>query len=470
MASLFRNSVNRNGRRIVYPTWYGSFRNEHGKWEKVQLFTDKTASGRRLNEIQRDADLRRAGVLTPMMDHAAKSVDTHRDDYIADLRGQNVSAQHLKNVESRIKEILKLGEWKRLTDITADSMRGVLNAVGKRQAGGTKKKQGLALSTVNSFLKVSRAFVHWLVQRGRLNADPLAVLKKADESKAEKRRARRALSGEEIIRLLSASPPDRSFVYKFIILSGLRRGEARQLRVADLHLAATLPFIQLRTEQTKNGKADQIPVHPELLAELKERTAKKLPAAKVFPSIPEIRTLMKDLRNARVDFLNDTNQRVDLHAQRHTYCTLVAKSGASMKTAQTLMRHGDPRLTMNVYSHVGIFDTASALASVKLPTAPPAANVKTGTVDVPTEAVNALATESRWKIVGKTSVAKGHNMALHDTTGLEPLERVSSDSPTCGPLETSGFDADSHNMAQHGLNVIPTADMVENFRPRSSVG
>ena len=470
MASLFRNSVVRKGKRIVYPTWYGSFRNEHGKWEKVQLFTDKTASGRRLNEIQRDADLRRAGVLTPMMDHAAKSIDAHRDDYLADLRGQNVSAQHLKNVETRINEIISLGEWKRLSDITADSMRGVLNLVGKRQAGGTKKKQGLTLSTVNSFLKMARAFVHWLVQRGRLNGDPLAVLKKADESKAEKRRARRALSGDEIIRLLEAAPPDRSFVYKFIILSGLRRGEARQLRVGDLHLAATLPFIQLRTEQTKNGKADQIPVHPELLAELIERTAKKLPAANVFPSIPEIRTLMKDLRNAKVDFLNDTNQRVDLHAQRHTFCTLIAKSGASMKTGQTLMRHGDPRLTMNVYSHVGIFDTADALASVKLPTAPPAANVKTGTADVPTEPTNVQADDGRWKIVGKTSVVKGHNMALHVTNANESLESTPGDSSTSKHAENSGFVANSHSMAQHGLNLFPPADMVESIGPRSSVG
>ena len=470
MASLFRNSVIRDGKRIIYPTWYGSFRNEHGRWEKVQLFTDKTASGRRLNEIQRDADLRRAGVLTPMMDHAAKSIDTHRDDYLADLRGQNVSAQHLKNVETRINEIITLGGWKRLSDITADGMRGVLNAVGKRQASGTKIKQGLTLSTVNSFLKMARAFVHWLVQRGRLNGDPLAVLKKADESRAEKRRARRSLSGDEIIRLLEAAPPDRSFVYKFIILSGLRRGEARQLRVGDLHLAATLPFIQLRTEQTKNGKADQIPVHPELLAELIERTSKKLPAANLFHAIPEVRTLMKDLAKAKIEFVNDTNQRVDLHAQRHTFCTLIARSGASMKTAQTLMRHGDPKLTMNVYSHVGIFDTASALASVTLPTAVPVANVKTGTADVPVEPADASTEDSRWKIVRKTPVAKGHNMSPHVTSASERPGSLLSDAPTFAPLETSGSVANSHGMSPHGLNLFPPADMLESIGPRSSVG
>ncbi len=470
MASLFRNSVKRNGKRVVYPTWYGRFRDEDGRWRKVPLFTDKTASFRRLNEIQRDADLRRAGVLTPMMDHAGKSIEGHRDDYVADLRGQNVSAQHLKNVESRLEEIIALGEWKRLSDITADSMRGVLNLVGKRQMGGTKEKKPIAVSTLNSFLKMARAFVHWLVLRGRLSSDPLAILKKADESKAEKRRARRALSGDEIIRLLDAAPADRSFAYKFFILSGLRRGEAKQLRVGDLHLAATLPFIQLRTEQTKNGKADTIPVHPELLEGLRERTATKLPAAKVFASIPAMRTLMNDLLAAKVPFVNDTNQRVDLHAQRHTYCTLIAKSGISMKTAQTLMRHGDPRLTMNVYSHVGIFDTASALASVKLPEATKEKNVKTGTADIPTQPVDGVAKDARWTNVGQKPVAKGHGMSQPVTVSPKSIFGDADSSPTAGPLENSDFVANSHSMSPTVLNIFPATDNVGNPGTRSSGG
>ena len=36
------------------------------------------------------------------------------------------------------------------------------------------------------------------------------------------------------------------------------------------------------------------------------------------------------------------------HSLRHTYDTLIIESGANAKEAQTMMRHNDPRLTMNV--------------------------------------------------------------------------------------------------------------------------
>ena len=43
---------------------------------------------------------------------------------------------------------------------------------------------------------------------------------------------------------------------------------------------------------------------------------------------------------------------VDLHSLRHGYITAVGRSGTSLKTLQSLARHSDPRLTLNVYSHL----------------------------------------------------------------------------------------------------------------------
>jgi hypothetical protein len=69
------------------------------------------------------------------------------------------------------------------------------------------------------------------------------------------------------------------------------------------------------------------------------------------------------------DFLRDRDskgRRVDFHALRATYITLLVKSGASVKEAQELARHSDPRLTMNVYTRLGVHDLAGALD--RLPT------------------------------------------------------------------------------------------------------
>jgi len=44
--------------------------------------------------------------------------------------------------------------------------------------------------------------------------------------------------------------------------------------------------------------------------------------------------------------------KLDFHALRVTYVTLLVQAGAYVKEAQSLARHSDPKLTMNVYAKV----------------------------------------------------------------------------------------------------------------------
>ena len=52
---------------------------------------------------------------------------------------------------------------------------------------------------------------------------------------------------------------------------------------------------------------------------------------------------------------------VDLHALRHTFGTLLARSGVAPRTAMDLMRHADIRLTTAIYQHLDLVDTAGAV-------------------------------------------------------------------------------------------------------------
>jgi hypothetical protein len=51
----------------------------------------------------------------------------------------------------------------------------------------------------------------------------------------------------------------------------------------------------------------------------------------------------------------------DFHSLRHTYITAIVKSGCSVKVAQELARHSDPKLTLNIYSHLTVHDLAEGL-------------------------------------------------------------------------------------------------------------
>ena len=58
----------------------------------------------------------------------------------------------------------------------------------------------------------------------------------------------------------------------------------------------------------------------------------------------------------------DSSDRViDFHALRHTYISRIVQSGASAKVCQTLARHGDVRLTLGRYAHVGLHDLTAAV-------------------------------------------------------------------------------------------------------------
>ncbi|MGC8625617.1 MAG: hypothetical protein ACP5VQ_10195, partial [Phycisphaerae bacterium] len=79
---------------------------------------------------------------------------------------------------------------------------------------------------------------------------------------------------------------------------------------------------------------------------------------------------------------------------RHSFVSALAKANVSVKLAQTLARHSDPKLTLNTYTHVGLFDASAALET--LPGMTPQAEkqtamaLKTGTDNLPVNAVAAF--------------------------------------------------------------------------------
>src|ERR1700736_6410312 len=71
--------------------------------------------------------------------------------------------------------------------------------------------------------------------------------------------------------------------------------------------------------------------------------------------------LRLDLKDAGIPFEDEAGCVADFHALRHSYITLLERSGVSPKIAQELARHSDIRLTMNVYTHTRLHDLAGAV-------------------------------------------------------------------------------------------------------------
>jgi integrase len=136
----------------------------------------------------------------------------------------------------------------------------------------------------------------------RLPANPFARMKLADQE-ADKRRPRRALTDDELARLVEAARrqplldaltvhrgsrkgeaaanvrPDvrerlervgreRALIFRTLVLTGLRRGELASLTVSNLDLDDRFPCINLDAGETKNGEAATLPLRAELAADL----------------------------------------------------------------------------------------------------------------------------------------------------------------------------------------------------------
>jgi len=259
--------------------------------------------------------------------------------------------------------------------------------------------------TINMHRAAIVAFSNWCVSEGRLSGQPLAGLSKAEET--EPARKRRPLTEDEIGRLLEAaqarplrdaltirrgknkgkllaqvSPSERrrlqrvsqhrALVYKFMMLTGLRRSEAALVTVGALCLDADNPYVHVEGKHAKSGRAATLPLRADLADDLGKHIARLAEAngGEVPPDTPLfdidwrnlLRTFNLDLAAAGIPKRDTQGRIVDVHSLRHTFATLLAQNGVSPGVAQKLMRHSDIRLTMNTYTHLELADTAGAVA------------------------------------------------------------------------------------------------------------
>jgi integrase len=161
------------------------------------------------------------------------------------------------------------------------------------------------------------------------------------------------------------------------------------LTPGSFELDAEPPIVHSAAAYAKNRKEAVQPIPADLADALRGYLADKPAVAPVWPgtwsneaSAKMIRLDLADARKAWInaaaeprerqerdqsDFLaycNAAGEFADFHALRHTFITMLVQSGASPKTAQTLARHCDVRLTLGRYAHAGLFDLAAAVEAL----------------------------------------------------------------------------------------------------------
>ena len=180
---------------------------------------------------------------------------------------------------------------------------------------------------------------------------------------------------------------ERALAYKVAVTTGLRRGELASLTVGQLDLDSDFPHVRLNAADEKNREGNSIPLRRDVADELREWVASlsgcgagsanvlafrrdavpvELPASMRLLTIPKAfcRILDRDLKAAGIPKRDDRDRTIDVHALRHTFGTMLSKSGVSSRVAQAAMRHSSIDLTMNVYTDPRLLDVQGAVESL----------------------------------------------------------------------------------------------------------
>jgi integrase len=305
------------------------------------------------------------GVLDIGRRHAGHSIDQHLDEFTAELQAGGASDKWARTVRVRALRIFERAGCRVLSDITEGSVMVAADEL--------RKVHGFSDQTHNHGLAACKAFTKWATP-GRMSLDPLANLK--GRPNAERVHRRRALTAVECRDLLTAAEsgvpfwglpgPERALVYRLALETGLRANEIRTLTRSAFVLEGRQPSVAVEARHAKNRKTAVLPLRPVLAGLLSAHLKLVLPEAQAF-AMPEsthtAEMLRKDLKVAGIEYVTSQGF-ADFHALRHTFITNLARGGVMPDVARELARHSSIRLTMDLYTHTRLVDTAAAVRNL----------------------------------------------------------------------------------------------------------
>jgi len=124
--------------------------------------------------------------------------------------------------------------------------------------------------------------------------------------------------------------------------------------------------VTARAVTTKAKRREPLPLDQTLARELlawrkavaQERGGRVPPATEAVFAVPKNLTvqLRKDAKHAEVPLEDDHGRKLDFHALRATFATLLAKAGVPLQIGRGLIRHTDPKLTAKHYEKLALSD------------------------------------------------------------------------------------------------------------------
>jgi len=228
------------------------------------------------------------------------------------------------------------------------------------------KRKGLAASTVRNNIKAMRAFFAWCVSHGYCSENQAAKV----AVPRVKRKIPEWLDAGDTNRLLcriAEHSQEYGLACLFAARAGLRRGEIRALRWADVDLTDGALYVR----DTKSKEPRIVPMHHEIAAALMDWPQS---GPYVFPGAGNYKE-REQRSNAQGKAINAwlraNKYGVTLHGLRHSFASQLAGAGASESAIRDLLGHTSLEVT-RLYTHSRLTAHQQAIARLGNQDAPTA--------------------------------------------------------------------------------------------------
>jgi integrase len=359
-------SIDKRGRN-----YFVRFRDEHGVQRTKKAGPDKSVAQRMAREFESRLCAIKAGVIDPRehswAENERKPLTDHIREWCDDLVARGRAEQYAHESHAKLTRLIEFAKVQRISQLTLSTMTAALGEL--RSIPGRSGNVGLSDRTVHQHFRMAKIFSRWLWRDHRVREDPLAHLVGPQVINKRTRRPFDPADAATLVSVTRSAPirwsvtgEERSILYAVALGTGFRAAELRSLTPESFNLDGDPPTITCAAGYTKNGKEAVQPIRPELAELVRPWVAGMAPGQRLFTFRLDnaARMIRDDLAAAGIA----ESESYDFHCLRHTYITEVVKSGCSVKVAQTLARHSDVNLTMNVYTHMGLFDLTAGLTGL----------------------------------------------------------------------------------------------------------
>jgi integrase len=286
--------------------------------------------------------------------------DDYARDWIASYQGRTgrgirptTLADYRRDLEN---DAIPFFGRRRLADIEPRDIRAFARRLSDR---------GLAPATVRTVVAPVRALFATAAEDGLIRSNPCAGVRLAGRRPPgeEPQDSKRALTEEQLARVIEETPERWRLLVRFLSQTGLRIGELIALRWEDIDLGARRVKVRRRiykrtvdVPKSRYGIRD-VPISTAMAQELwRHRASSGAPAddTPVFPSTVGTplngeallnRMLKPAARRAGVPWAG-------FHTLRHTCASMLFRSGWNAKQVQVVLGHHSPAFTLATYVHL----------------------------------------------------------------------------------------------------------------------